>query len=90
MLKPEIFNRDNAVPAVSGVVRDACYYDRLCLAHHNLFLAGCIGYRKHNYTDHPISYLDTLVITGIESTDVTLTKEEDSVQGGYGGEHGGT
>ena len=36
----------------------ACHYDTQRRAHHR-FLTRCIGWRKHNRTDHPISYLDT-------------------------------
>ena len=43
---------------------------RLPLRHtapsHHRFLARCIGWRKHNRADHPISYLDTLIKTGSE------------------------
>ena len=38
----------------------ACHYDTLRRAHHR-FLTRCIGWRKHNRADHPISYLDTLI-----------------------------
>ena len=40
----------------------ACHYDRLRRAHHR-FLTRCIGWRKHNRSDHPIFYLDTLTKT---------------------------
>ena len=36
-----------------------CHYDTLRRAHHR-FLTRCIGWRKHNRSDHSISYLDTL------------------------------
>ena len=36
----------------------ACPYDTLRRVHHR-FLTRCIGWRKHNRADHPISYLDT-------------------------------
>ena len=36
-----------------------CHYDTLRRAHHRFF-TRCIGWRKHNRADHPISYLDTL------------------------------
>ena len=49
----------------------ACHYDTLRQAHHRL-LTRCIGWRKHNRADHPISYLDTLLKTGSESVEVTL------------------
>ena len=48
----------------------ACHYDTLRRAHHR-FLTRCIGWRKHNRTDHPTSYLDTLVKTGSESIEAT-------------------
>ena len=51
----------------------ACHYDALRRAHHS-FLTRCIGWRKHNRTDHPISYLDTLVKTGSESIEAILRK----------------
>ena len=51
----------------------ACHYDTLRRAHHS-FLTRCIGWRKHNRTDHPISYLDTFVKTGSESIEATLRK----------------
>ena len=51
----------------------ACHYDTLRRAHHR-FLTRCIGRRKHNRADHPISYLDTLVKTGSESIEVTLCR----------------
>ena len=49
----------------------ACHYDTLRRAHHS-FLTRCIGWRKHNRSDHPISYLGTLVKTGSESIEATL------------------
>ena len=51
----------------------ACHYDPLRRAHHR-FLTRCIGWRKHNRADHPISYLDTLVKTGSESIKATLRR----------------
>ena len=51
----------------------AYHYDTLRRAHHRL-LTRCIGWRKHNRTDHPISYLDTLVKTGSESIEATLRR----------------
>ena len=51
----------------------SCHYDALRRAHYNL-LTRCIGWRKHNRTDHPIYYLDTLVKTGSESIEATLRK----------------
>ena len=51
----------------------ACHYDTLRRAHHR-FLTRCIGWRKHNSADHPISYLDTLVKTGSESIEATLRR----------------
>ena len=37
----------------------ACHYDALRRAHHR-FLTCCIGWRKHNRVDHPISYLESI------------------------------
>ena len=52
----------------------ACHYDTLRRAHHR-FLARCIRWRKHNRADHPISYLDTLLVkTGSESIEETLRR----------------
>ena len=51
----------------------ACHYDTLRRAHHS-FLTRYIGWRKRNRTDHPISYLDTLMKTGSESIEATLRK----------------
>ena len=51
----------------------ACHYDTLRRAH-NRFLTHCIGWRKHNRADHPISYLDTLIKTGSERIEVTLCR----------------
>ena len=50
-----------------------CHYETLRRAHHR-FLTRCIGWRKHNRTDHPIFYLDTLLKTGSESTEATLLR----------------
>ena len=50
-----------------------CHYDTLRRAHHS-FLTHCIGWRKHNRADHPISYLDTLIKTAMESMEVTLRR----------------
>ena len=38
----------------------ACHYDTLRPALHRL-LTRCIGWRKHNRADHPISHLDSLI-----------------------------
>ena len=51
----------------------ACHYDTLRRAHHK-FLTRCIGWRKHNRADHPISYLDTLLKTGSESIEANLRR----------------
>ena len=51
----------------------ACHNDTLRRAHHR-FLTRCIGWRKHNRADHPISYLDTLLKTGSESIEATLRR----------------
>ena len=51
----------------------ACHYDTLRRAHHR-FLTHCIGWRKHNRSDHPISYLDTLIKTASERIEATLRR----------------
>ena len=51
----------------------ACHYDTLRRAHHR-FLTRCIGWRKHNRAERPISYLDTLIKTGSESIVATLRR----------------
>ena len=51
----------------------ACHYDTLRRAHQR-FLTRCIGWRRHNRADHPISYLGTLVNTGSESIGATLRR----------------
>ena len=51
----------------------ACHYDTLRRSHHR-FLTRCIGWRKHNHADHPISYLDTLIKTRSESIEATLPR----------------
>ena len=51
----------------------ACYYDTLRRAHHS-FLTRCIGWRKNDRADHPISHLDTLIETGSESIEATLRR----------------
>ena len=71
MLKAEVLET-----ALHGCVTwspRSCHYDALRRAHHNLS-THCIEWRKHNRTDHPISYLDTLVKTGTEGIDATLRK----------------
>ena len=49
----------------------ACQYDTLRQAHHS-FLTRCIGCRKINRTDHPISCLDTLMKPGRESLEAIM------------------
>ena len=49
------------------------HYDTLRRAHHS-FLTRCIGWRKNNRADHPISYLHTLIRTGSESIEATLRR----------------
>ena len=49
----------------------ACRYVTLRRAHHS-FLTRCVGWRKNDRADHPISYLDTLIKTGSESIEATL------------------
>ena len=51
----------------------ACRYDTLRRAHHR-FLTRCIGWRKHNRANHPISYLDPLIKTESESIEATLRR----------------
>ena len=51
----------------------ACHYDTLRRAHHS-FLTRCIGWRKNDRADHPISYLDTLIKTRGESIEATLRR----------------
>ena len=50
-----------------------CHYDTLRRAHHK-FLTCCIGWRMHVRTNHPISYLDTLIETESESIEATLRR----------------
>ena len=52
----------------------ACHYDTLRRAHQRISIR-CIGWRKHNRADHPISYLDTLIKTGSESIEATLRRK---------------
>ena len=51
----------------------ACHYDTLRRAHHK-FPTRCIGWRKHNRADHPISYLNTLIKMGSKSIEATLRR----------------
>ena len=51
----------------------ACHYDTLRRVH-GRFLTRCIGWRKHNRANHPISYLDTLPKTGSESIEATFRR----------------
>ena len=51
----------------------ASHYDTLRCAYHS-FLTRCIGWRKNDRADHPISYLDTLIKTGSESIEATLRR----------------
>ena len=59
-----------------------CPYDTLRRAHHR-FLTRCIGWRKHNRADHPISYLDTLIKTESEGIEATLRRRRILLHGGY-------
>ena len=64
--------RDNAVRLRH--VEPACVPLRhAARAHHN-FVTHCIGWRKNNRADHPISYLDTLIKTGSESIEATMRR----------------
>ena len=49
----------------------ACHDDTLRRAHHSV-LTCCIDWRNNNSTDHPISYLNTLVKTGSESIEAII------------------
>ena len=51
----------------------ACHYDTLRRAHHSS-LTCCIGWRKNNRADHPISCLDTLIKKGSESVEATVRR----------------
>ena len=52
----------------------ACHYDTLRQVRHR-FLTRCIGWRKHNCANDPISYLDnTPIKTGSENIEATLRK----------------
>ena len=48
-------------------------YDTLRRAHHS-FLTRYNGWRKYDRTDHPIFYLDTLLKSGSENTEMTLPR----------------
>ena len=85
MLKAEVFET-MLYGCVTWSPR-ACQYDTLRRAHHRV-LTRCIGRRKHNRADHPISYLNTLIKTASESIEATCTQEEDLVCG-ICGAHGG-
>ena len=41
-----------------------------------LYFTRCIGWRKHNRAEHPISYLHTLIETGRESIEATLRRRQ--------------
>ena len=51
----------------------ACHYDMLRRVHHS-FPTRCIGWRKNNRADQPISYPDKLIKTGSESIEATLRR----------------
>ena len=51
----------------------ACHYDTLRPALYRL-LTRCIGWRKHNRADHPISHLDPLIKTGSEGIEAILRR----------------
>ena len=51
----------------------ACHYNTLRRTHHSS-LTRCIGWRKCNRADHPISYLETLIKTGSESIEATICR----------------
>ena len=52
----------------------ACHYDTPRRARQSFLTPCCIGWRKNNRADHPISYLDTLIKMGSESNEVTLRR----------------
>ena len=49
--------------------------DTLSRAHHSV-LTRCIDWRNNDRTDHPISYLDTLMKTGSKSIDATIPRRQ--------------
>ena len=51
----------------------ACHYDTLRRVRHRL-LTRCIGWQRHDPTDHLISYLDPLIETGSDSIEATLRR----------------
>ena len=51
----------------------ACLYDALRRATYR-FLTSCIGWRKNNRDDYPISYLETLIKAGSDSIEATVRK----------------
>ena len=72
MLKPEVLET-MLYGCVTWIPR-ACNYDTLRRAHRR-FLTRCIGWRKYNRADHPISYLDTFVVkTGSETIEAILRR----------------
>ena len=59
----------------------ACHYDMLYRSHHS-FLTHCIGWQKNISTDHPISYLDTLLMkTGSESIEAVVCRRRSPFTG---------
>ena len=62
----------------------ACHYDTMRRAHDS-FLTRCIVWRKNNRTEHPISYLDTLMKTGSESIEAQEAGSVSGVCGVHGG-----
>ena len=74
-LKIRMLNAEDLETMLYGCVTwspRSCHYDALSPSH--IFLVRCIGWRKHNRSDHPISYRDTLVKTRSESIKATLRK----------------
>ena len=72
MLRDEVLETICCTAVSRGAPR-AYHYDKLRRAHHR-FLTRCIGWRKHNRANHPISYLDTLLKTGSENIEATLRR----------------
>ena len=51
----------------------ACHCDMLRRAYYSV-LTRCIGWQNNNRTNHPVSYLDTLIKTGSESIEVIMPR----------------
>ena len=60
----------------------ACHYDTLRRAYRS-FLTRCIGWRKNNRADHPISYMNTLIKTGSESIEALYAGDGSCSRGSW-------